>query len=227
MQPGNSFLTGVAYYNGNPTGATVSAFDCPPGTLVIDYSTPAIWLKVSALGNNSTYIGGGASTLTAPLITGGLTASGSASNDFSGSTGTFKTSTGLNTLGGATTVNGSLKSNTPGGGIGYAAGAGGSVTQITNANTGVTLNTITGQVTTVSLTTAAGAENHFTVTNSRIDANDTVVISVGYTGAGVILAYAQNVASGSFKVGISNLHASAALNDVAVVNFTIIKGVVT
>ncbi len=39
-------------------------------------------------------------TLTSPVIGTGLTASGSAANDFSGSTGTFKTSTGLNTLGG-------------------------------------------------------------------------------------------------------------------------------
>lgn len=43
-------------------------------------------------------------TLTAPIIV-GCTASGSTSNDFSGSTGTFKTSTGANTLGGAVTVN--------------------------------------------------------------------------------------------------------------------------
>lgn len=39
-------------------------------------------------------------TLTAPVIAGGLTASGSASNTFAGSTGTFLTSTGLNTIGG-------------------------------------------------------------------------------------------------------------------------------
>ncbi len=39
-------------------------------------------------------------TLTAGVIKTGCTASGSAANDFSGSTGTFKTSTGLNTLGG-------------------------------------------------------------------------------------------------------------------------------
>lgn len=100
MQLGNSFLTGIAYYPGNPTGADVSSFNCPAGTLVIDYSTPAIWLKVSALGSNATFIGGGASTLTAPLISGGLTASGSAANDFSGSTGQFLTSQGLNIFGG-------------------------------------------------------------------------------------------------------------------------------
>jgi hypothetical protein len=40
--------------------------------------------------------------LTGPIITSGLTATGSASNDFSASTGTFKTSTGANTLGGVT-----------------------------------------------------------------------------------------------------------------------------
>jgi hypothetical protein len=42
--------------------------------------------------------------LTAPVISGGLTASGSTSNDFSGSTGTFKTSAGVNTLSGNTVV---------------------------------------------------------------------------------------------------------------------------
>jgi hypothetical protein len=41
-------------------------------------------------------------TLTAPVIAGGLTASGSAANDFSASTGAFKTSTGANTFGGST-----------------------------------------------------------------------------------------------------------------------------
>ena len=39
-------------------------------------------------------------TLTSPVIATGLTASGSASNDFSSSTGTFKTSSGLTTIGG-------------------------------------------------------------------------------------------------------------------------------
>lgn len=43
-------------------------------------------------------------TVTAQVVKNGLTASGSSSNDFSGSTGTFKTSTGLNTLGGQLAV---------------------------------------------------------------------------------------------------------------------------
>jgi len=43
-------------------------------------------------------------TLTAPVISTGLTASGSASNDFSSSSGAFLTSSGANTLSGAVTV---------------------------------------------------------------------------------------------------------------------------
>lgn len=44
-------------------------------------------------------------TMTTPVIAGGLTASGSGANTFVGSTGTFITSTGANTLSGAVTVN--------------------------------------------------------------------------------------------------------------------------
>jgi len=44
-------------------------------------------------------------TMTTPVIAGGLTASGSGANNFAGSTGTFITSTGANTLSGAVTVN--------------------------------------------------------------------------------------------------------------------------
>lgn len=55
-----------------------------------------------------TTIGSGG-TLTAPIIAGGLTASGSATNDFSGSTGAFKTSTGAVTIGsGAVSITGAV-----------------------------------------------------------------------------------------------------------------------
>jgi hypothetical protein len=64
-----------------------------------------------------------AKTLTSPVIATGLTASGSASNDFSASTGTFKTSTGVNTFGGSThTFAGDVKPATDGtGNLGTAA----------------------------------------------------------------------------------------------------------
>lgn len=100
MNSGNDIVPGLALYNGNPTGVSTTIFDVPFGTLVIDFATPALWLKTTALGDNSGYSGGAGSTFTAPLISGGLTASGSAANNFSGSTGAFLTSSGLTTISG-------------------------------------------------------------------------------------------------------------------------------
>lgn len=99
--PGNSSLPLIFFYPGNPTNVSTSIINPPLGSIVIDYTTPALWQKTTAMGDNSGYNGASGGTINAPLITNGLTASGSASNDFSGSTGTFKTSTGVNTIGGA------------------------------------------------------------------------------------------------------------------------------
>jgi len=109
-------------------------------------------------------------------------------------------------------------------GVGYGAGAGGTVTQITNSSTGVTLNTTTGQITTVALTTAAGAEEVFTVTDSSVAATDIPVVTTTYAGAGTILVGVKKVVAGAFDIVITNLHASAAFNAAAVINFAVIKG---
>ncbi len=65
-------------------------------------------LRVTTAGTNTAScvtVGGSqtltSKTLTSPVIATGLTASGGTSNDFSASTGTFKTSTGVNTFGGS------------------------------------------------------------------------------------------------------------------------------
>lgn len=110
--------------------------------------------------------------------------------------------------------------------IGYVAGAGGAVTQITSAATGVTLNKPCGQITTVSLTTAAGAEEIFTVTNAKVAATDLPQVVVGaYAGAGTPIANVKNVQAGQFDVVVTNLHASAALNAVLLLNFAVVKAV--
>lgn len=110
------------------------------------------------------------------------------------------------------------------GAIGYEAGDGGAVTQATSISTGVTLNKVTGKITTVAATTAAGAEDTFTVTNGEARATDVVVLSTTYAGGGTPLVYCKKVANGSFDVTISNLHASAALDAALVINFVIIRG---
>lgn len=109
--------------------------------------------------------------------------------------------------------------------IGYATGAGGAVTQITSASTGVTLSKTCGQITTVALTTAAAAEEAFVVTNTTVAASDVVVVSTTYAGGGTPLVSVKGVAAGSFTIVITNLHATAALDAVLVVNFAVIKAV--
>lgn len=110
-------------------------------------------------------------------------------------------------------------------GLGYVTGVGGAVTQITSATTGVTLSKLCGQITTVALTTAAAAEEVFTVTNTLVDANDVVVVSTTYAGAGTIVVSTKKVAAGAFDIVIANLHASAALDAVVVINFMVLKSV--
>lgn len=128
-------------------------------------------------------------------------------------------------LSAARTFTAALLSNSATGGIGYATGAGGAVTQITSASTGVTLNKVTGQITTVALTTAAAAEERFTVTNSAVAATDVIVLGTTYNGAGTPMLSVVKIASGAFDVVVTNVHAANALDAVLVVNFAVIKGV--
>jgi hypothetical protein len=116
-----------------------------------------------------------------------------------------------------------LNVNKPGGvGLGYATGAGGAVTQITSASTGVTLNKYCGQITTVALTTAAAAEEAFVVTNSKVDANDVIAVCTTYAGGGKPIVSVTNVGAGVFTVNITNVSASA-LDALMVINFAVIK----
>lgn len=96
--PGSLGTVLLAAWPGNPTNVSVAEFNEPPGTVVIDYTDFLLYQKTSPLGDNSGFTQFNGSSFTAPVITGGLTASGSAANDFSGSTGAFKTSSGTNTI---------------------------------------------------------------------------------------------------------------------------------
>lgn len=116
--------------------------------------------------------------------------------------------------------NGSVETTLPG----FAAGAGGAVTQATSAATAVTLNKPTGRITTVALTTAAGAEEQFTVNNSQVAATDVIVLSTTYAGAGTPMLSVSKVGAGVFDIVITNAHATNALNAAMGINFVVIKG---
>lgn len=109
-----------------------------------------------------------------------------------------------------------------GGKIGYAAGAGGAVTQATSRTTGVTLNKLTGEITLVSSSLAANTAETFTLTNSYIAAGDHVVVSqVGGTAAQYVC---QAVASaGAATISIRNPTASATATEAPVLKFTVLK----
>lgn len=98
------------------------------------------------------------------------------------------------------------------------------VTQITSITTGVTCNSLTGVITTVSQTVAAGAEADFVVTNSKVAATDVVTVNIKtHTSAGTFAAVVAAVAAGSFTIRLTNLDASAAGNNVLVLNFIVHK----
>jgi hypothetical protein len=98
------------------------------------------------------------------------------------------------------------------------------VTQASSITTGVTCSAYSGVITTVSQTVAAGAEAEFTVTNTLVEATDVVVACIKtHTSAGSFIVATSAVAAGSFKLHLTNLHASTAGNNVLVINFVVLK----
>jgi hypothetical protein len=98
------------------------------------------------------------------------------------------------------------------------------VTQLTSISTGVTCNAYTGVITTVSQTVAAGAEAQFTVTNNKVVATDVVNVCIKtHTSGGTFIPAVTAVAAGSFQVTLTNLHASAAGDNVLILNFAVQK----
>ena len=98
------------------------------------------------------------------------------------------------------------------------------VTQATSITTGVTCNALTGVITTVSQTVAAGAEADFVVTNSSVAATDVISVCIKtHTSAGTFMATVAAVAAGQFTIRLTNLHASAAGDNVLVLNFIVHK----
>lgn len=106
-------------------------------------------------------------------------------------------------------------------GIGYATGAGGTVTQTTSRTTGVTLNAVTGAITLVS---AAGSAlwQSFTVTNSTVAATDTVIVDQ-VSGTDLNMIQVTNIAAGSFRISFATT--GGVTVEQPVFRFTVIKSV--
>lgn len=138
--------------------------------------------------------------------------------------GTSDTQTLTNkTISGGTLAGGTVTST---GALGFATGAGGTVTQATSKATGVTLNKRCGQITTSNSSLASGARTAFTVTNSTVSSTDVVHVNVqsGAAAPGSYAVYCCNVGSGSFDIAIHNFQGGA-LAEALVLNFAVLEGV--
>ena len=111
-------------------------------------------------------------------------------------------------------------------GLGYATGAGGTVTQSASKSTGVTLNKATGQITLNNAALASDTSVSFTLTNSAIAAADLLVlnhISGGTAGAYTLTAQAG---SGSATITVRNI-TGGSLSEALVISFAVFKGAVS
>lgn len=143
--------------------------------------------------------------------------------------GTAITSGNISTSGSfsttSTVAGAGITSSSPTAGIGYTTGAGGTVTQLTSKATAVTLDTVTGTITTHNAALAAAAEVSFVVNNSTVAATDVVIVNLASGGtANTYTVGIHAVAAGSFTVMLGNVSA-ASQSQALVLNFAVIKGV--
>jgi len=120
---------------------------------------------------------------------------------------------------------GALTSNSATGGVGYAAGAGGAITQATSKSTGVTLNKLSGQITMSAAALASNASVSFTLSNSAIAATDALIVNIG-SGATVdaYIVQVTAVGAGSARIQVRNM-SGGSLSEALVLNVAVIKAV--
>ena len=121
---------------------------------------------------------------------------------------------------------GSIINNGGSGKVGYAAGAGGAVTQATSKSTGVSLSKQSGQITMNAAALAASTTVSFTLTNTIIEANDVLILN--HVSAGTAGAYTLNaqVIAGSASINVRNVTLGS-LSEAIVIQFIVINGAVT
>lgn len=111
-----------------------------------------------------------------------------------------------------------------GAGIGYATGAGGTVTQITSRTTTVVLNKLCGNITMFSAAQAANAIVTFTLTNSFIAATDILLVQHISATNGGAWVFSTVCGAGSATISITN-STSASITSATPLRFILIKAV--
>lgn len=234
-QIGSYFNTGAGFASLDISSGTFTIHTAGALTLTLDTSQGATFAKGVSFGvttsfptgsigvsttNGLTLIGNPGSSVDMALTNGtGLVAA-------SIPTGTqnFNVVGTLNT-GANVTAGGSVTSNSPSAGVGYATGAGGAVTQLTNKATGVTLNKVSGAITMNNSSLLSAAAVSFNVTNSTVAVTDVPQVAVATgQGGGPYEAWISAVGTGSFQVTVRN-NSGGTLSDALVINFVVLKSV--
>ena len=108
------------------------------------------------------------------------------------------------------------------GALGYSRAGQGSVTQLTSKATAVTLNKSAGQITMNNAALATVTNVTFTLNNSLISANDTVIVTVSSGGtSGAYNCWVSGLAAGSASITVRNISAGS-LSEALVLNFALI-----
>jgi len=107
--------------------------------------------------------------------------------------------------------------------LGYTAEAVGAVTQLTSKATAVTLNKSAGRITMNNASLATATNATFTLNNSYISANDTVILTIsgGQATPGSYNAFANALATGTVSITLRNI-SGGPLSEAIVINFAII-----
>lgn len=107
--------------------------------------------------------------------------------------------------------------------LGYTPAAQGSVTQLTSKSTAVTLNTSAGVITMNNASLATATNATFTLNNSYISTNDTVILTIagGQTTPGSYNVFANSLSAGSVSITLRNI-SGGTLSEAIVINFALI-----
>jgi hypothetical protein len=107
--------------------------------------------------------------------------------------------------------------------IGYTAAAQGTVTQATDKSTAVTLNKPAGRITMNGASLATATNATFTLNNSFISANDTVILTIsgGQATPGSYNVFANALGTGTVSITLRNI-SGGSLSEAVVINFAIL-----
>ena len=107
--------------------------------------------------------------------------------------------------------------------LGYTAAAQGTVTQATSKSTAVTLNKPAGVITMNNASLATATNATFTMNNSFISANDTVILTIsgGQATPGSYNVFANSLTAGAVSITLRNI-SGGPLSEAIVINFAIL-----